>query len=182
MSDVTTLTVADLRFNRVPDNKHNLGHRVRVPISRYVSSDDLARQFAGVTLDAMLCINKSGGTLTPGLAVLAGGDGTTYGPGVACGGAAGATDHALGYVSPFISESTVAANNAFWLVIGGLTQVQYDGSSDISVGERLELAASGRVAATDYLYPGDVVGWSWEAITSSSAAGPKFWALMKGTI
>lgn len=109
----------------------------------YSSTDTNKPRLSGMPIKARLCVNRSGGTLTPGLAVAWSTDANYEGPGRAIGGAADANTSPAGFVSPY--SGTIAENTTFWLIEEGPTKVQYDGSANFAFGDQIGTAASGRV-------------------------------------
>lgn len=133
--------------------------------------------------EAVLVINKSGGTLARGRRVLAHTN-AVYGPGVAVGGLAGVGNSApfAGVVNPFLAAATVAADASFWLIVRGVTKIGYDGSASLSVGDKLAPAANGCVKEYDYDTEvlEDFCGYAASEITTGSE-GDLFWAYLKST-
>lgn len=145
-------------------------------ISDKFTSSEAPRSFAP-WVRCRFVKNSSGGTLAKGLRVLHNND-ATYGPGVAVAGAAGADVEFAGWVNPWISTTTVAANAGFWLVTRGWTQVGYDGSANFAIRDNLSGAASGWVSeATENYTDPWIIGKALEAISSGSA-GDLFMALV----
>lgn len=137
-------------------------------ISGYFASTDSYASFAS-WCKARFVINKSGGTLAKGVRVLHNTN-ATYAPGVAVAGVAGADVVFAGFVCPFISTTTVANGDGFWLITEGFTKVTYDGSANFAVGDNLSGAASGHCseAVGDYTDPW-IIGKAGVAKTSGSA-------------
>jgi hypothetical protein len=137
-------------------------------IAEYFAASEAPRGFAPWCIGTFV-INKSGGTLAKGIRVLHNNN-ATYCPGVAVGVAAGADVEFAGFVCPFISTTTVAADAGFWLITKGFTKVGYDGSANFAIRDNLSGAASGWVneATENYTDPW-IIGKALEAKTSGSA-------------
>lgn len=133
--------------------------------------------YSAEPVEAIWVQNKSGGTLAKGIRVGWNNGADTLGPGRSVGAAVGDETRAAGVVSPWIKDTTVAANKGFWLIVKGPTKVGYDGSATIAIGSPLGGAATGwtklHVEVTDPEL--SFMGYALEAITSG-AAGTLFWA------
>lgn len=137
-------------------------------IAQYFASTDAYRACAA-WCKARWVINKAGTTLAKGLRVLHKVD-ATYAPGIATSTAAGADVVFAGYVCPFITASTVADGEGYWLIVEGFTKVGYDGSANFAVSDNLSGAASGWVSeATENYTDPWILGKVGEAKTSGSA-------------
>lgn len=163
-------TVDNLTWTGTLADESKLGMRKRFHVKDYITSRTTPSAYNSATCEAILVLNKSSGTLAKGSLVL---PSTTasYGFPYATAGVSG-TAFFCGAVSPWLTVATVADGAAYWLITEGLTQVPYSGSGAVTIGARVELAATGR--ATLYGTSSSIqCGYAREAI-NGSAAGTLF--------
>jgi len=160
----------DLTWTGSIHSESELGQRHRFNVKDFITSRLNPSSFNSATCDAILVLNKSGGTLAKGHTVL---PSTTasYGFPYAVQGVAG-TAFMAGVVSPWIPEATVANGEAFWLIVNGFTEIAHTGTGNVTIGARIELGASGRVTVFG---SGVVCGFAHEA-SNAPAAGTLFQA------
>lgn len=150
-----------------------LGERHKFLVRDYATSQVSPPSVYSATCEAILVVNKSGGTLAKGSLVLPSAT-TSYEFPFGTAGLA-STGYYCGAVSPWIAASTVANGAGFWLIIGGLTKLAYSGSGTVLIGSFLETAATGRATLRS---SGTLCGIAKEAI-NGSAAGTLFWANLR---
>lgn len=136
------------------------------------------KKLSNDVVEAILMRNESGGALAAGT-LLKWDTGSTYGPPKAVGGAAGATDNAIGCVDPWIS-SAVPNDSFFWMIVGGPTKLLFTTGTALTVGIALLNAASGRAGkftngSSDATYK---IGFAAEAVADSVANDTLFRAVL----
>lgn len=140
----------------------------------YSSTDDAVSPQSQMKVIAMLMRNETGGTLAAG--TICTWDATSsYGPGRAVAGTAGATSLPAGVVDPWIS-SAVADNEFFWLIVFGPCKFLFTTGTTLDEGDLLAVAASGRVQKATVGTTSDhyTVGHSLAAVDTAIVSGTLF--------
>lgn len=157
--------------------EHLLGQTGHFLDMNYGSSERVKPLRSQMLIKARWVKNETGGALNPGESVTWD-TSAAYGPGKAVG-AEGSNAAIAGFVDPYVSS--VADNEHFWLIEEGPTEVRYDGSANLAIGDPLATAANGRVAeatlgTTETAY---VVGRKIEVAKTSGSADDLIRAYVK---
>lgn len=97
---------------------------------------------SAMEIEAVLVVNNTGDVLTSGTAVKWD-TGSTYGPRKAVSAKSGDGDIVNGIVPPYLPSGGIPDGDFFFLITKGPCLVQYDGSANIAISDKLSSAATG---------------------------------------
>lgn len=155
-----------------------LGQTAYLEDLNYASTEGILPKLSGAKIEARIVANVSGGALSPG--AVAKHATSSYGPFLAVGGEAGASDYPAGIVDPWLTAD-VADGEFFLLFVRGPAKMLSTTGTAIAVGDKLINGAAARAVKYSSITADDNLQWcaqALEAVASGAADDTKFrvWA------